>query len=293
MIRASKIASYLGSSLVGSDIEITAARSLTSAEVGTIVFLSKADPSATAALNKLSTVLCITTPEIASDLKCAVVPCENPRLAFCKTLNKFFAEPDPARANETATVSDTAVLAKDVVLGPGVCIGDDVEIGSGTTIGANVVIEARTVVGSGCLIKPNTTIGARGFGFVRDDNNSPISFPHIGMVRIGDGVEIGANCTVVRAALDETTVGDHVKTDDHVHIAHNCKRRRSNLYRCWRCRVRQRDHRHGCLDRPERDHHRLHLGRRRCTYRVGERCDASGRFRCEGTRQSCEAFTRQ
>ncbi len=222
MIRASKIASYLGSSLVGSDIEITAARSLTSAEVGTIVFLSKADPSATAALNKLSTVLCITTPEIASDLKCAVVPCENPRLAFCKTLNKFFAEPDPARANETATVSDTAVLAKDVVLGPGVCIGDDVEIGSGTTIGANVVIEARTVVGSGCLIKPNTTIGARGFGFVRDDNNSPISFPHIGMVRIGDGVEIGANCTVVRAALDETTVGDHVKTDDHVHIAHNC-----------------------------------------------------------------------
>lgn len=222
MIRASKIASYLGSSLDGSDFEVTAARSLASAEAGTIVFLSKADPSSSAALNKLSTVLCITTSEIASDLKCAVVSCKNPRLAFCKVLNEFFPEPEPAHATGSAIVSDTAVIGKDVVLGAGVCIGDDVEIGSGTIIGANVVIEARTVVGSGCLIKPNTTIGARGFGFVRDDDNLPISFPHIGTVRIGDGVEIGSNCTVVRAALDETLVGDHVKTDDHVHIAHNC-----------------------------------------------------------------------
>lgn len=222
MIRASNIASFLGLSLAGSDIGITAARSLASAEAGAVVFLSRDDPSATAGLNKLSTVLCITTPEIAENLQCAVLSCSNPRLAFCKTLNEFFPEPEPAHATGTATVSETAVLGKGVVLGAGVCIGDDVKIGAGTKIGANVVIESRTVIGTECVIKPNSTIGARGFGFVRDDDNAPISFPHIGMVRIGDGVEIGANCTVVRAALDETKVGDHVKTDDHVHIAHNC-----------------------------------------------------------------------
>ncbi len=222
MIRASKIASFLGCPLAGSDIEITTARSLASAEAGAVVFLNKADRSAIAALNELSAALCITMPEIASDLTCAVVSCDNPRLAFCKMLNEFFPEPGPARATKAATVSDTAVLGEDVVFGAGVCIGDDVVIGSGTIIGANVVIEARTVVGNDCVIKPNSTIGARGFGFVRDDDNAPISFPHIGMVRIGDGVEIGANCTVVRAALDETSVNDHVKTDDHVHIAHNC-----------------------------------------------------------------------
>lgn len=222
MIRASKIASFLGGSLAGPDIEITIARSLASVEPGAIVFLNKGDASVVAALNRLSAVLCVTTPEIAPDLNCAVIPSDNPRLAFCKALNEYFPETEPARAGGAITVSDTAQLGKDVVLGAGVCIGADVRIGPRTRIGANVVIEARTVIGSGCVIKPNSTIGARGFGFVRDHDNTPISFPHIGMVRIGDGVEIGANCTVVRAALDETSVGDHIKTDDHVHIAHNC-----------------------------------------------------------------------
>jgi len=222
MIRASKIASFLGGSLTGSDIEITAARSLASAEPGAVVFLNKADASAIAALNRLSAVLCVTTPAVAPDLTCAVVSSDNPRLAFCKVLNAYFPEEVSESAEGVATVSGTAELGEDVVLGAGVRIGDDVRIGPGTRVGANVVIEARTIIGRGCVIKPNSTIGARGFGFVRDHDNTPISFPHIGMVRIGDGVEIGANCTVVRAALDETSVGDHVKTDDHVHIAHNC-----------------------------------------------------------------------
>ncbi|MBW2065846.1 MAG: hypothetical protein JRJ03_13080, partial [Deltaproteobacteria bacterium] len=84
-------------------------------------------------------------------------------------------------------------------------------------IGENVVI------GKDCIIKSNTTIGDHGFGFARDGKGKLVQFPHIGGVRIGDRVEIGANCTVVRATLDMTVIEDDVKTDDHVHIAHNCR----------------------------------------------------------------------
>ena len=64
-------------------------------------------------------------------------------------------------------------------------------------------------------------IGQRGFGFEREIDGKPVSFPHFGSVVIGDYVEIGALNTVVAGALSDTIIGDFVKTDDHVHIAHN------------------------------------------------------------------------
>ena len=223
MIRASQVASFLGVPLSGADIEVIVPRSIASVEPGAMVFLTRKDPAAVAALNTAADVLCLTTPELAADLTCSVLLDEKPRLAFCKVLNEFFPEPVGPSIESAATISDTAALGADVRVGPGARIGDQVKIGAGTSIGANVVIEAGATIGRDCNIKPNSTIGARGFGFVRDHDDVPISFPHIGSARIGDGVEIGANCTVVRAVLDETVVEDHVKTDDHVHIAHNVR----------------------------------------------------------------------
>jgi UDP-3-O-[3-hydroxymyristoyl] glucosamine N-acyltransferase len=101
-------------------------------------------------------------------------------------------------------------------------LGRRAKIGSGTQIHSNVVVTDGTFIGRDCVIKSNTTIGEEGFGFARDENGRPVHFPHIGGVRIGNRVVIGANCTVVRAALDMTIIEDDVKTDDHVHIAHNC-----------------------------------------------------------------------
>ena len=223
MIRASQVASFLGVPLSGADMDVIVPRSIASVQPGAIVFLTKQDPAAVASLNAAADVLCLTTPEIAADLSCAVLLDENPRLAFCKVLNAFFPEPGDHGIDSAATISDTAALGADVRVAPGVRIGNHVEVGDGTRIAANVVIEAGAKIGRDCNIKPNTTIGARGFGFVRDRDDTPISFPHIGTARIGDEVEIGANCTVVRAVLDETRVEDSVKTDDHVHIAHNVR----------------------------------------------------------------------
>jgi UDP-3-O-[3-hydroxymyristoyl] glucosamine N-acyltransferase len=221
MVRASDIASFLNVPLQGADINVMGPRSIASADSGSIAFLSRDDATAIAALNGIGTVLCLTNLELAPKLTCSVLPVENPRLAFCKALNEFFAEIAPTAVTREASIAASAVLGDNVRIEQGACIGEGVRIGDGSHIGANVVVEARTEIGCGCTIKPNSTIGARGFGFARDHDGTPISFPHIGVVRIGDHVEIGANCTVVRAALDATTIEDHVKMDDHVHIAHN------------------------------------------------------------------------
>lgn len=223
MIRASTIAEFLQAPLVGSDLELTGPRSLSSAEAGSLVFLSKADQAAINRLNAIGTVLCLATGEAASSLSCSVIVCDDPRLAFCKVLNAYFTEDKRAGVDPSATVAGSASLGAGVFIGPGARIDDHAVIGEGCEIGANVVIGAGVIIGRHCIIKPNTTIGARGFGFALDEDGSPVPFPHLGTVKLGDNVEIGANCTVVRAGLDATLIGDGVKTDDHVHIAHNCR----------------------------------------------------------------------
>lgn len=222
MPRASEIAKHVSADLIGKDLAINQARSLKSACSGSIVFLGSRISEAIARLNGLRNILCVTTAELAKDLSCSVIIHPSPRYAFCLVLQKFFAPELRASIHETACVAPDAVIGENVHIGPGCVIGKAVRIGSGTQLHSNVVVADDAVIGSDCVIKSNTTIGEEGFGFARDENGCPVHFPHVGGVRLGDRVVIGANCTVVRAALDMTVIENDVKTDDHVHIAHNC-----------------------------------------------------------------------
>lgn len=153
----------------------------------------------------------------------AVIEASNPRLAFARALNilnivpGFVAESNPPRFGEGVVVSPTAV------------IGNGVSIGSRTVIGHHVVINDGVHIGEDCLIKSNTVIGEPGFGFERDETGLPVRIIHLGSVIIGDRVELGSLNTVCRATLGNTVIEDDVKTDDHVHIAHNCRIRRGTL----------------------------------------------------------------
>ncbi|MCA9302723.1 MAG: UDP-3-O-(3-hydroxymyristoyl)glucosamine N-acyltransferase [Phycisphaerales bacterium] len=147
----------------------------------------------------------------------------------------------PAGIHQLAVVDPTAEIHPTARIGPG-CV-----VGAGTSIGANSTLIASVFVGSACsigndtIVHPNATIsdrvrvgsrcvifsgsvlGADGFGFIPATTTThAIKIPQIGTVAIGDDVEIGACCTVDRAKLGATTVGNHVKLDDHVHIGHNC-----------------------------------------------------------------------
>jgi UDP-3-O-[3-hydroxymyristoyl] glucosamine N-acyltransferase len=121
-----------------------------------------------------------------------------------------------AAIEANAVIGDRCFIAAGCYIGPGVIVGDDCEIYprvviySGTTIGRRVIVHAGTVLGSD------------GFGFVRDEKfGRYVKFPQVGRLVIGDYVEIGANCTIDRGALDETVIGPGTKLDNLVHIGHN------------------------------------------------------------------------
>ena len=112
-------------------------------------------------------------------------------------------------------------IAKKVTIYDQVFIGDNVIIGEGTVIHPGVRIYADAVIGNHCVIQANTVIGSDGFGFAKSTEGFFKKIHHLGNVRIGDYVEIGAGTTVDRAVMGSTIIGDHVKLDNLIQIAHN------------------------------------------------------------------------
>ena len=128
---------------------------------------------------------------------------------------------------------------KKIKIGSNVIIGKNTTIGSNTVIGHNSIIESNVIIGKNCSIGSNVIIkksiignnvlildgaiiGKKGFGFFPDKKKN-IRYPHIGMVLIGDNVEIGCNNTIDRGSLSNTVIGDNTFLDNQVHIAHNVK----------------------------------------------------------------------
>ncbi len=117
-------------------------------------------------------------------------------------------------------IGDNVHIGDHVHLMPGVYIGDDVILGDHVLIKPNVTIMEKTRIGNRAIVHSGTVIGSDGFGFTREaDRHEKI--PHTGYVSMGDDVEIGAANTIDRGTLGITKIGNGVKTDNQVHIAHN------------------------------------------------------------------------
>lgn len=122
-----------------------------------------------------------------------------------------------------AFVGEGVDLREDVVVGPGCRIGDGVHIGAGSLLHAGVTVYHDCRIGARAIIHSGTVIGADGFGFARDRDSTWIKIPQLGRVVIGDDVEIGANTTIDRGALDDTIIEDGVKLDNQIQIGHNVR----------------------------------------------------------------------
>ncbi|MBL7542251.1 MAG: UDP-3-O-(3-hydroxymyristoyl)glucosamine N-acyltransferase [Bdellovibrionaceae bacterium] len=140
----------------------------------------------------------------------------------------------------TASVSNSAIIGKNVSIGTHCFIGNNVKIGDDTCIGPNSIIEDNAVIGQRavlhgqvflgynciigdeCNIHAHATIGSDGFGFFTDKQYNHYKVPQIGNVVIGDRVELGAGCCIDRATIDSTTIQAGSKLDNLCHIAHNC-----------------------------------------------------------------------
>lgn len=166
---------------------------------------------------------------------------DNPKLAFFKVVAHLMP-PEPLKA----FIHPSAVIAEECSIGEGTRIEAHVSIGPGCTIGRHVHIMPNTVIGKQCrindacrispnvtladktqigsqsIIHPNCVIGSDGFGFVQD-GDAHAKLVHTGYVHIGECCEIGAGNTIDRGTLGITRIGNGVKTDNQVHIAHNVK----------------------------------------------------------------------
>jgi UDP-3-O-[3-hydroxymyristoyl] glucosamine N-acyltransferase len=128
--------------------------------------------------------------------------------------------PQTARIGEHVVIGENAVIGENVTLHPGCVIGEGVSIGEDSVLYPRVVVYRDCVVGRRAVIHAGAVIGGDGFGFAREGDRW-IKIPQIGRVVIGDDVEIGANTTIDRGALEDTVIGDGVKLDNQIQIAHN------------------------------------------------------------------------
>ena len=120
-----------------------------------------------------------------------------------------------------AYVGDNVTIGNDVKIYPGTFIGNGARIGNGTVIHAGAKVYEGCIIGSECVIHAGVVIGGDGFGFVPQPDGTFRKVPQLGIVEIGNNVEIGANTVVDRATIGTTLIKDGVKLDNLIHIAHN------------------------------------------------------------------------
>ncbi len=183
----------------------------------------------------------ILAADMAANARCDSLISDQPYLSYARATHLFDASPRLSPGiDASACVSGSAKIASGVAIGPRCVIGENVDIGAGTQIGAGTVIGDDSSIGARCTLHANVTlyhgvligddcrihsgavIGADGFGFAPHAGGWE-KIAQLGSVRIGCGVEIGANTTIDRGALEDTVIGDAVIIDNLCQIAHNVR----------------------------------------------------------------------
>lgn len=234
-----QITAQLGGTVTG-DAETLVVRvgSLALAQAGAIGFFS--DTKYLTQLQNTSASAVILKAEHVSLTPLSKIITDNPYAYFAKVsalLNpdeKVVAGVHPsatvhpsAIVPSSCSIDANAVIAANVVLGEGVQIGAGsvleagVKVGANSRLEANVTIQHGCEVGARCHLFSGSVIGCDGFGYA-PEKGGWVKIPHVGRVVIGDDVDVGANTTIDRGALDDTVIENGVKLDNQIHIAHNC-----------------------------------------------------------------------
>jgi UDP-3-O-[3-hydroxymyristoyl] glucosamine N-acyltransferase len=236
------LAEKIGARVVGDgSVEATAVASVAAAGKSDIVFAEDEQNFAAALKSQASAVIAGNFAETARASK-ALLIVAHPRLAFARAARLLQNHSGrQTGVDQTAVVHPSAKLGDGVSLGANAVIGQ-ARLGDRSLIGAGCIIGDGVELGEDCEIYPNVTIypgsrlgrrvivhagavlGSDGFGYVRDPKSGRYEkFPQIGTLEIEDDVEIGANTTIDRGALEVTRIGRGTKIDNLVHIGHNCQ----------------------------------------------------------------------
>lgn len=239
-MKLAQIAKNLGGTLAGDgDVEITGLASLADALQGDLSFL--ANPRYTSAVSATRASAVLMKTGWKGECPCAIVYVDNPDRAFADVA--LMLSPPPvafaAGVHPTAVIADGARVGEGVTIGPyvviqpGAVVGDrtvlvaccyvghDAVIGSDCRLYAHVSVRERCVLGSRVIIHDGSVIGSDGFGYIPDKHGVWQKVMQLGIVEIGNDVEIGANVTIDRARFGKTRIANGVKIDNLVQVAHN------------------------------------------------------------------------
>jgi UDP-3-O-[3-hydroxymyristoyl] glucosamine N-acyltransferase len=236
-----RLAQAVGAELQNADpdCEITGVATLQHAREGDISFLANAAYRKYLKVTRASAV--ILSPEDAAGFPAAAIVSSNPYSSYARIAALIFPPPAArqgihgtacldAACDVDATawigphciVEKGAVIAAGVQLAGGCFIGADSVIGAGSRLSANVVICHGVTIGERVRIAPGAVIGSDGFGLA-NEGGQWLNVPQLGGVRIGNDVDIGANTTIDRGALEDTVLEDGVRLDNQIQVAHNVR----------------------------------------------------------------------
>ncbi len=233
-----KVAGHISAELHGDpECEVSDIAALQSAKLGQISFLSNRKYYRYLKQTKASAVIIKREDLEACPVSALLV--DDPYLGFAGVVKLFHPDPEiipgihpsanvssSAKVNSSASIGPNVVIEDNSTIGAGAFIGSgcviqsDVSIGSNTRLYPSVVLCHAVVIGSRVILHPGVVIGADGFGIA---NNKGIwtKIPQIGTVIIEDDVEVGANTSIDRGALENTVIEQGVKIDNQVQIGHN------------------------------------------------------------------------
>ena len=235
-LRLDEIVARLGGTLEGDgSVVVSQVGTLASAGAGQIAFL--ANPKYRQQLQTTQASAVIVPPQFAADVALPRIVHPNSYAYYARVVALLNPPPQRARGvhpsavvhaavpasasiGENVVIGAGAVIGENVTLYPGCVIGDGVTIGDDSLLYPNVVVYRDCVIGKRAVIQSGAVIGGDGFGFAKEGERW-IKIPQIGRVLIGDDVEIGANTSIDRGALDDTVIGNGVKIDNQIQIAHN------------------------------------------------------------------------
>lgn len=238
--KLSDLAALLTAKLEGDgEVVITGVAALDRAQAGTISYLEK--PTYKKHLPSTYATAVILTAEHAQFAPCSVLIVPNPYLAYAKISALFASTPTisvgrhrtvivgneceidaSAKIAANCVIGDRVRIGENVELNANCVIGDDVAIGDDSKLYPNVTVYYGVKIGKRAIFHSGVVIGSDGFGMA-NDQGVWIKIHQLGSVIIGDDVELGANTTVDRGALENTVIEDGVKIDNQVQIAHNVK----------------------------------------------------------------------
>lgn len=206
------------------NVEVDNYKPLNCIEENKLTWVKNWDEEVQRKLNELQNliVICKENTKKWNEKNCYIV-CMDPKMCFFEILGKFYLKENIAKGISAYAIVKAKQFGKGISVEAFSYIGENVEIGKNVTIGTHVTITGNVKIGDNSIISDGSVLGKPGYGYYMGMDGHRKKVPHLGGIRIGNYVEIGANTCIDCGTMNDTVIGDYTKIDNLCHIGHNAQ----------------------------------------------------------------------